>query len=82
MLEEVNSGYKSLSSMELFESKMLKAEHQGLIAVADTLHGWVGLMESLRREFVSCISVPLWISLWFLGSTLQKIFFLAMEGGD
>lgn len=42
MLEGVFIGYKNPSSMDLFGSKMLKAEHQGPLAVPGTLHGWVG----------------------------------------
>lgn len=58
MLGEVFIGYKSLHPMDLFGSKMLKADHQGPVAVPDTLRGWVGLMESSRRGSVSRISVP------------------------
>lgn len=53
---------------------MLKAEHQRSVSVPDTLHGWVGLMESLRVCLL-CFSPTL-----DLGSTLWKMFPLAMEG--
>lgn len=55
MSEEVFSVYKSLSSIDLFGSKMLKAELQGPVAVADMvgLVWWSHWEESLSLVFQS-----------------------------